>query len=346
MKVHAFTSFTFNYLNRARVLANTLREHHENWCLWAVIVDMPPESFTFHLESEPFDRLIMGHELYPDNWERWVFQHDVVEACTGVKGRALQKIMQSSNAEVVIYLDPDIAVFNSLDPILSELEDAAIVLTPHRVVPEPAADLRAIRDNEIASLRHGIFNLGFLGVSHSADGQAFADWWASRLDDWCFDRLDDGLFVDQKWCNLVPCLFEGVKILRDPGYNVASWNLSNRELQFSSAGEAQINGHPLRFFHFTKFGPAGQTMTQRYAQENVEIYELWWWYGHQIEQMTEVSIPENWWHYDYFDNGKLIPKRVRELYKNDESLQKIYPNPFNADCGFFDLLLRDGLIER
>jgi hypothetical protein len=327
MTVHAYTSFTFSYLNRARVLATSLRRQHPDWVIWAVMTDKPPKGFVFNLAAEAFDRLVTAEELFGEETDRWLFGHDIVEACTAVKGRAHLHIMQQQGVERVVYFDPDIAVFNSMEPVLDILASHSIVLTPHQVDPEPADDIRAILDNEIASLDFGSFNLGFLATDSGAEATRFARWWHERLHDWCHDRRDIGVFVDQKWCNLVPCLFDGVKVLRDPGYNVASWNLSQRKMHFDAEGRALINGHPLRFYHFTKLGPVGETMTRRYVGTNSEVFELWWWYRQQVIVYTDPAIPKGWWHYGTFDNGDSIDKRMRELYRSRKDIQAEFPDP-------------------
>ena len=53
MKILCYSSFTFSYLNRARVLFATLRKHHPDWELAALITDRPPEGFVFDPASEP-----------------------------------------------------------------------------------------------------------------------------------------------------------------------------------------------------------------------------------------------------------------------------------------------------
>jgi hypothetical protein len=210
MTVHAYTSFTYSYLNRARVLARTLRRHHPDWIFWAILTDKEPEDFAPDWEAEDFDRVVTSEELFGEETRSWLFGHDIVEACTAVKGKALQRILNEPGCEMALYFDPDIAIFNPVAPALDALRDHSIVLTPHQVDPEDAADLQAIRDNEVTTLDYGTFNLGFVGVKNDAEGRRFADWWAERLHDWCHDRLDIGIFVDQKWCNLVPCFFDGV----------------------------------------------------------------------------------------------------------------------------------------
>jgi hypothetical protein len=335
LTAHIYTSFTFSYLDRARVLARTVRRLHPDWKVWAVITDKPPEGFSFDLPSESFDGVIYVEDLFPESTEAWLFQHDLVEACTAVKGRALLHIMESTDAGRIVYLDPDIAIFNSLTPVMDLLDQYSIVLTPHQVDPEPATNRQAILDNEIASLQYGDFNLGFLAVNNDEEARRFARWWDERLTDWCCDRLDIGIFVDQKWCNLVPCFFDGVKVLRDPGCNVASWNISTRKVSIDGTGNILVNGVPLRFFHFTKLGSVGDTMTRRYAGPDTDIHEIWWWYKHEVERHREASIPQGWWHYGSFDNGDQIPKEMRRIYRDRKDLRDAFAFPRRVGPGSF-----------
>ena len=313
MTIHAFTSFSYSYLNRARVWAHSLKHLHPDWIIWAVITDKEPSGFIFNLSNEPFDKFITAEDLFGEEAETWLLGHDVVEACTAVKGRALIHIMSQSDAQKVLYFDPDTAVLNSMQPMIELLEDYSIVLTPHQVDPEPFDSHVAIIDNEIGSLNWGIFNLGFLAVSVDSEAKRFAHWWAERLQDWCHDRLDLGIFVDQKWCNLIPCFFDRVKVTRDPGYNVASWNLSQRDIAIDEHGALRVNGNLLRFFHFTKLGPIGDTMTKRYAKDNIVVFELWAAYRRWIEANTDPRIPDGYWHYNYLKDGTPITKEMRLL---------------------------------
>ena len=348
MTVHAFTSFSYSYLNRARVLADGLRRLHPDWTLWAVVTDVTPEGMDHDWSKEGYHHVLTAEALFGEETEPWLFGHDIVEACTAVKGAAARRILQEPGCEKLLYFDPDIALFNPMDEVLELLEDADIVLTPHpgelarltglataEVAPEPRSAHQAIRDNEITSLSHGAYNLGFVAMANRGEGRRFADWWDDRLRDWCHDRRDIGIFVDQKWCDLVPCFFDKVAIHRDPGCNVASWNLSHRTLRIDEAGQIRINGAPLKFYHFTKLGPVGDTMTQRYARDNHEVYEVWSWYRNAVAAATDARIPEGYWHYKSFDNGVPIPPNARRLYRERKDLRAAFKRPRTVADGFF-----------
>jgi hypothetical protein len=87
MTAHFYTSFSYSYLNRAPVLAETCRTHHPEAVFWAVITDKLPEGVELDLTGENFDRIIFAEELYGEETDQWLFKHDIVEACTAVKGR-------------------------------------------------------------------------------------------------------------------------------------------------------------------------------------------------------------------------------------------------------------------
>lgn len=330
MTVYAFSSFTFSYLDRARVLAKSLKKFHPDWKLWAVITDKPPKDFVFDLQSEQFDGVLTVEDLFGEDADQWLFGHDLVEACTAVKGPATVRLLEFSDCRKLFFFDPDIALFDSMDQVVELLDGYSIVLTPHQIDPDPRKEMRAILDNEIGSLVHGVFNLGFIALANDEEGRRFAAWWSDRLLDWCHDDRESGLFVDQKWCNLVPCFFDRVKVLRDPGYNVASWNLSRRSMSFDVDGKALVNGRPLRFYHFTKYGPVGEQMVQRYAGNNVEVFELWWWYGRQIEKAAPKGIPKNWWFYGTYEDGTPVGNDARHIYRAHKELRRSFPRPFRS----------------
>jgi hypothetical protein len=323
-KVHCFTSFTFSYLPRAAILVSTLRSVHPDWTLWAVIPDEPPGGDDRGV-SAIFDCVLYAKDLPFSRFQNWIFRHDIVEASTAVKGETLCHIL-GSGAEKVVYLDPDIAVFNSLGDVIEKLETSSIILTPHQVSPNDNEGL--IKDNEMTSLKYGTYNLGFVAVRNDEIGTSFAHWWARQLYFACYDDVPNGLFTDQRWCDLVPCLFDHVRIERDPGYNVASWNLSTRRIRIPTSGEVLVNGKPLRFFHFTKVNTAGDIMIEKNCRDNTEVIEIWNWYKRILRNNAISDAPAGYWHYGCFSDGTNIPKAARVLFRERSDLMQHFADPF------------------
>ena len=324
--VRCFTSFSFSYLTRAILLARTLRAAHPDWELWATLVDRPPPGLDVTVALAEFDRHIFAEDLGFERWESWIFKHDIVEACTAVKGQMMSHLLGMPDTSKVIYFDPDIAVFHRLDSILAHLDEASILLTPHQI--DANLSEGAIRDNELTSLKYGTYNLGFCAVSNDDVGRRFAQWWARQLYFACYDEVENGIFTDQKWCDLVPGLFDRVKIERDPGCNVASWNLSRRRIAFTADGQALVNGSLLKFYHYTKINAAGDQMTEKFAGDNIEILEVWNWYKRALKRIHIDGIPSGYWHFATFEDGSKISKAVRVLYRRRPDLMAAFPHPF------------------
>lgn len=339
MKVLCYSSFTFSYLNRARVLYATLRRFHPDWELVALITDEPPPGFDFDPAREPFDRVVWAQDLGIADFRSWLFRHDVVEVCTAVKGPFIQQACDQ--ADIVIYLDPDTALLAPLDPLIEMLQQDEILLTPHLI--DPNTDRTAILDNDLSASRTGIFNLGFVAIRTTGEGARFARWWNDRLLAFCYDDMPRGLFVDQRWCDHVPALFDKVKVVRDPGYNVASWNLSQRRVAIGKDGAITVNGAPLRFWHFTKLGPTGDLMTKKYAGDNFEVYEIWNWYKRQVTAATDPAIPARYWAYGDYADGTPIAKAHRVLWREADDLRAHFADPFAAGPGsYLEWLIASG----
>ncbi len=330
-----FTSISLNYLPKARVLASTLKRRHPDWVFHLIISDRCAPGFDVDVTQEPFDTCIWIDRMEITDISKWIFKHTLVEVCTGVKGPVALSLL-NEGAEKVMYLDPDIAVFNRLDDIDRLLDDHPVILTPHLLEHEDVdSDIVA---NEVCTLQHGVFNLGFFAVNNSSEGQRFVRWFSQRLLQFCYDDIPNGLFTDQKWCDLAPIFFNEVHINRDPGCNVASWNLSRRTVTLSHDGTLLANDSPLKFYHFTGYDSgAGRLMTLKYSISNHLITEIWTWYRLQLEKHGQRHFENMNWYFDFFDNGEKIPLAARLLYRERPDLQKAFPDPFATanDGGYF-----------
>lgn len=328
MTVYCFTSATYSYLGRARVLAKTVREHHPDWVFCLCLCDVPPQAFDPAMDREMFDEVVSVTELGIPDLPAWMFRHNIVELSTAVKGKMLCRLLEKPDADSVVYIDPDIAIFNPLMHVMDLLKNHPVVLTPHQT--EPETHPQGIVDNEIGSLKRGIYNLGFMAIANVPEGRRIAEWWRDRLLAYCRDDAENGLFTDQKWCDLIPALFENPAILRNSGYNVASWNLSHRPIRIDGHGQIFAADAPLRFFHFTKVDTAGEVMLERYGSESIALFELLRWYREAIRKQQPAEVPARYWYYGTYEDGTPIRRPERLIYRDRKDLQLAFPDPYRS----------------
>src|SRR5215831_8752336 len=181
------------------------------------------------------------------------------ELCFALKPLLLRKMLDLRFA-ATIYFDADVFIYSELGAIFETLASSSITLTPHITEPLPDDDCLP-RDFTI--LRAGAFNLGFIGVRDTPEARRFLDWWAARESRYGHVDLLHGWGGDQKWCDMVPALFDGVAILKNPGHNVAYWNLLSRPLS-QAQGRSFVGGEPLVFFHFSGFDPKRPGMLSKF----------------------------------------------------------------------------------
>jgi hypothetical protein len=273
--------------------------------------------------TDGFDRVLSAEE-----YTQWRFKHSLVEFCTAVKGNALCHLLNKPDCEAVFYFDPDIAIFDNLEQLTNQFMDYSILLTPHLTDIEKTYS--AVWDNEISVLKHGIYNLGFVGVKNDINGHKFAKWWKDRLDLYCYDDIPNGVFTDQSWCDMVPAVFASVKILRDPQYNVATWNLTHRHVDGTDIEHLYINNdYKLCFYHFSGFDSGAQLqMLNKYAINMPKLFLLRDWYICECKILDNPRFSLRKWQFNYYNDGTEITKEQRVLYRMDASLISKFPNPF------------------
>ncbi|MFD1884904.1 glycosyltransferase [Paenibacillus wenxiniae] len=325
------TSICANYLPKAIVLARSIKETNPEvrfiLCLLERNIHPAAQNCSY------FDDIVLGKDLGFEQFDKFIFKHAIVEASTAIKGQLFRYLFQHYPDEHrFVYLDPDIKVYGQMHELNDALNEHAIVLTPHLCHPEDIMD--AVMDNELSALQHGVFNLGFLALARSEESLRFADWWASRLEMFCYDDIPRGIFTDQKWIDLAPCYFD-VHIFKHPGYNVAPWNLSKRKLELNS--EWTVNGQPLRFFHYSGFDSgANEGMINKYVPDRSNaVYTLRDEYVHELEHADQSKLGHTDWSYDFYMSGERIERESRLIYRDTPEMPYRVENPFALSNDYF-----------
>lgn len=341
-KTIAFTSAAVNYLPKVRKLCASIRKYHPEFEIVLALADARDASIDF--SREPIDRVVALDDLDIPDRRRWTYFHAIVELATAIKPYVLARELREQDVDRVLYFDPDMVLFSRLDDMLASLDAGNIVLTPHLTVPETS--LEAVRDNEISALKHGVYNLGFLGVRSTEEGLRFADWWAERIYHFCVADIPGGLFTDQRWIDLAPAFFDGVGILKNPRFNVATWNLTQRRLSGSVEAGFTVEDLPLGFYHFTGFDSgAHRVMARKNAGDNPSVAALVDWYSDETRFDDADPASKIAWKYGTYSNGEKIPLAHRRLYRARPDLQQAFPDPFDADSGVLRWMNTQGLVE-
>ncbi|MDY0384734.1 hypothetical protein [Trichlorobacter sp.] len=340
--VAACTIVSMNYYSYARTLYASFNQHNPGAMFFVLLVDKKPVDVEF--SSEPFE-VIEISDLAIDSFAQMAFQFDIVELNTNVKPAFMEFILKERNISKLIYLDPDILVYRSMEHLIELLDSYEIILTPHcnsRIDDN-------LRPSEQDFLQNGVFNLGFIAVSNGNEAFKFLDWWGNRCLMLGFSETRTGLFVDQKWVNFAPCFFDRVLILKHPGYNMAYWNLHERILD-QQEEHWTVNGYPLVFYHFSGIDVYNQQQISKHQnrydlQIRPDLKQIFDEYRTLLLNNGYEDYRTCAYGYGTFSNGKRITHVARRLYAaNKDSLGNA--DPFSSDGEVYAWCNRNGFFSK
>jgi len=327
-----------NYLAQARCLVESFLAHHPDGRAFVLLVDRPDGYYD--LEQEPFTT-VLAEDIGIPEFGVMTFRYTVLELSTAVKPFFLEYLFQNYEYDRICYFDPDIYFYQPIDEIWKKLQSYGIVLTPHLLGPLDDD----FKPNELDILRAGAYNLGFIGLSRHPEVAEFLRWWKGKMAKQCIVAFDRGLFVDQRWVDLVPGLFSSVTIHRDPGCNVAYWNLYHRHVEYSD-GVHTVNGSPLKFYHFSGFYPDRPDVVSkhqnRYTFRDIPIVKALF-DGYQDRLYANGYETVRHWPYAYDSQnivGVRVPDAARALWREFESNDPSWcPFDTTSDVRFLTNLL-------
>jgi hypothetical protein len=242
--VVVFSVFTRNYLPEMRLLNEGVCRHFPQARFVAYLAD-DPRGF-FDPRQEAFE-IVDARTIRVPTYRALAFSNGPTGLCCLLKSFAAQDVLSRLGAKTAIYMDGDVGLYGRPARMIELLErGASMVLTPHRLSKGQAHDC----PSERGLLDYGTFNAGVFGVGATAETHEFLAWWGRTMlqSGNCTLR---GTGYDQKWLNFAPVYLRDAAILRDPGYNVAAWNLNERVVQSDNAEGYTANGSALSMYHFS-----------------------------------------------------------------------------------------------
>jgi hypothetical protein len=240
-------------LPEVRVLARSFREHHPHVPFVVLIADGMPAG----IEDEPFEALAFDTVGIGDELRFRARPHELSYLATPYLLRALL----GAGCERIIFFKQETRVCSSARRLFDQLRRSSIVLAPHLTSPRTGPDAIEV---ERMVLNAGAFNVGVLGVANTATAREFLDWWAARVAHDSALAVERGVHYEQRWLTLVPTLFEGVHVDRNPGTNIGHWSLPDTDLRLVD-GAPHANGEPVVALRFSGFDGDRPGSYSRYA---------------------------------------------------------------------------------
>lgn len=237
------TIITADYLPFAKVLHASLQKNVPDTTLQVLVIDkndfISSENFVIHsidlvVNSQVAKKIYNKYAHTNSDHFRWALKPVFIS------------YLLKNGFDKVIFADPDIFFVNDFKFLFDELETNNIIITPHW------ANLN-LQENEnilFHVLRDGLYNAGFIGVNKK--GSEALNWWAEMCHFKIEKNIELGLFDDQKYLDILPVQFPGVKIIKHQGCNLASWNIKSCKREIVG-GKLLINQQfePV-FIHFAK----------------------------------------------------------------------------------------------
>jgi glycosyltransferase involved in cell wall biosynthesis/SAM-dependent methyltransferase len=315
MSVQICTIIARNYLPAARVLAASFLEHHPDGRVSTLVID--DLYGEVDAASEPFEVLRPDEiGIETEEFHRMAMIYGVLELATAVKPWLIQHLLSRAGADAVVYLDPDIRVYAPLDEVGTLAQEHGIVLTPHVTAAMPR-DGKGV--DETAILSAGIYNPGFIAVGQGS--QSFLDFWKERVHRECQIDVQNMRFVDQRWLDFAPGVFD-CHVLRDTSYNVAYWNLYQRDLHWTGEGY-RVDGQPLKFFHFSGFDVNHPSLLSKHQgphprvllSELPDVARICSEYVVAMRASTREKDADAAYGFAQLPNGLPIDREIRSLYR-------------------------------
>lgn len=329
-----FTITSLKYFPKSIILAKSAKEQMPEVKVFVCLVE---EKLDPRVANCPhFEKIILAKDLGDKDFYSNIFKYNALEGITSLKAQLFLYLLEYyKDEETFIFLDTDTKIYNPFEEVHIALDKAPIIVTPHLLKEEDTQF--AIEENELTTLIYGIYNTAFVAIKRSKEAKRFLTWWNSKLKNECYFDTDNGIFVDQRWIDLAICYFD-IEILKHPGYNVACWNLSKRQVAKQN-DRYLINNEPLRFFHFSGHtnGRLDYTLQTYVTDKDNPIYEIIETYKKEVNECEEdyFFFKNKPWSYDYFFDGSKIESSSRKRYQKNHHLIQMYENPFSKNNDYF-----------
>lgn len=236
------TYFDFNFLPRGLALYHSIKKVQPDFVFYVLAFDQETYNYLSQLNEDKI--ILISIEEYNSYFNTSIarFEDKKQYYFTATPNLCLYLIEKHPEIDILLYLDADVYVYNTLDQLYTEFSDSSIGFCPHRLHPLISLYAKS----------YGKYNVGVNLFRNFDTGLRCLRDWKSDCDNWYPDKPGYPLkfFSDQIFLDSWPEKYDGVKIIENIGVNVCHWNAAN--YRFTKHNDKYyVNGEPLTIYHFS-----------------------------------------------------------------------------------------------
>lgn len=331
------TLFDTNYIDRGKVLYDSICEHVLNFNLYVVCLDKSTSEIL--IRSKLPNLIVIRLEELEGRYAELIIaksNRSLVEYYFTLSPFCPRYCLEKFGLTNICSLDADIKFYYSPKRYFEELKKYSIVITPHKFSP-----------NNQDKIKFGNYNVGFQIFNNDSIGKLCLEKWSEDCLDWCKDYLDEenNRFADQCYLNNWLQEYNGkVYVINDDVGGIAPWNLNNYKLT-CKRGRFYSSNMELIFYHFHGF----RIIQKNYIFHSFQIYgvqctkgviDLYRDYYKKVSNVKLKTLPPN----DIRGKTESIKRRVErgEFF----FLNIMYLNFLHMDDSMFKIKLRKLMLRK
>jgi len=236
------TYFDSNFLPRGLALYESIKKNAQEFILYILALDKTTFDYLQALRDEKIIPISIReyNNFFSIDIQKFTDKKQFYFSLT--PKLCIYLLKNYPHIDILLYLDADVYIFNSLDILYDEIGSAAITMCPHRINPII----------NFFSHHYGSYNVGVNSFRNNEEALNCLNEWKNEIDSWYPKKagyplsfLSDQIFLDT-WPNKFPNL----KIIKHIGINAAPWNCINYRFRKKDR-IYYVNNKPLVIYHFS-----------------------------------------------------------------------------------------------
>lgn len=233
------TIVTKDYLVRGLALYYSLKRSSSKFHLWICCIDDIAYNLLSKMDLDS-TTLISLKSIKDEKLSKLEKKRQTNEFCWTLKAPFILYLLKNNyKMKSIFYIDADIFFFKDIEVVYNDWGDSSIYLSKLWMSP-------------VAEKRFGKYSAGLIGFKRDKKALKCIKWWRKKCLKWCYNKIQEGRWSDQKYLDLWPGLFSGIKISENRGINSGPWNIKRYRVH-RDGDTVYCNNYELVAYHYSGF---------------------------------------------------------------------------------------------